>query len=323
MRAAFPGATILRPSVVFGPEDQFFNRFAGMAAVLPFMPVVSGATKFQPVYVGDVADAVMAAITRDDAAGRIYELGGPRAMSMREVLRIRAGAHPPPPPPGGAAGQAGRASRRGSGRCCRRRRITRDQLILLGRDNLVAEGALGLADLGHRGQGGGGDRAGLPGALPGWRVTAAGLRRLIDPYSDLMLGPKAAIPVSRPSDARNLGHENCPNGAERTRAGQFHAVCDAPPGVAMPDHARHGRAPCGRIVAAGVRYGREDAAVRPPRSSASPTSATPAQRRARFRRDLPGLRAGEPPARRPRAARSAACRSARSIARCTTTSRTG
>ncbi len=83
---AFPQATILRPSVVFGPEDQFFNRFATMARMLPFMPVVAGATKFQPVYVGDVADAVMAALDRADAAGRVFELGGPRVLSMREVL---------------------------------------------------------------------------------------------------------------------------------------------------------------------------------------------------------------------------------------------
>ncbi|MFC7539281.1 sugar nucleotide-binding protein [Siccirubricoccus deserti] len=77
VRAAFPQATILRPSIVFGPEDQFFNRFAGMARMLPFMPVVSGATRFQPVYVGDVADAVAAAAEHEEAPGRSYELCGP------------------------------------------------------------------------------------------------------------------------------------------------------------------------------------------------------------------------------------------------------
>ncbi|MCZ8147532.1 MAG: complex I NDUFA9 subunit family protein, partial [Roseomonas sp.] len=87
VRAAFPEATILRPSVVFGPEDQFFNRFAGMA-MLPIMPVVAGGTRFQPVYVGDVADAVIAAIANPAARGKTFELGGPRVMTMREVLRF-------------------------------------------------------------------------------------------------------------------------------------------------------------------------------------------------------------------------------------------
>ena len=71
---------------MFGPEDALFNRFAGMARLLPFMPVICGDTKFQPVYVGDVADAVMAALARPDAAGATYELGGPRVWSMRELL---------------------------------------------------------------------------------------------------------------------------------------------------------------------------------------------------------------------------------------------
>ncbi|WP_198370979.1 complex I NDUFA9 subunit family protein [Roseomonas rosulenta] len=144
--AAFPGATILRPSVVFGPEDQFFNRFAGLAAVLPFMPVVAGETRFQPVYVGDVADAVMAAITRDDTAGRTYELGGPRAMSMREVLEFvlehtQRRRRLVPLPPKLVEFQAR------IGEMLPTPPITRDQLILLGRDNLVAEGARTLADL--------------------------------------------------------------------------------------------------------------------------------------------------------------------------------
>ena len=64
VHAAFPDATILRPSIVFGPEDQFFNRFAALARLSPVMPVISGATRLQPVYVGDVADATMAALAR-------------------------------------------------------------------------------------------------------------------------------------------------------------------------------------------------------------------------------------------------------------------
>ena len=86
VREAFPAATILRPSLVFGTEDQLFNRFAAMARLLPVMPVICGDTRFQPVYVGDVADAVMAALARADAAGAVYELGGPRVLSMRELL---------------------------------------------------------------------------------------------------------------------------------------------------------------------------------------------------------------------------------------------
>jgi NADH dehydrogenase len=147
VRAAFPAATILRPSVVFGPEDQFFNRFAALAALLPVMPVVCGGTRFQPVYVGDVADAVMAAIAREDAQGRTYELGGPRVMTMREVLEfVLEQTHrrrPLLPMPEGLLRLQARL-----GEMLPTPPLTRDQLILLGRDNVVAEGAPGLADLG-------------------------------------------------------------------------------------------------------------------------------------------------------------------------------
>ena len=87
-----PSATILRPSIVFGPEDAFFNRFgamAQMAAAVPFggLPLIGGGkTKFQPVFVGDVADAVCAALDRADARGRTYELGGPRQYSFKDLL---------------------------------------------------------------------------------------------------------------------------------------------------------------------------------------------------------------------------------------------
>jgi NADH dehydrogenase len=146
VRAAFPEATILRPSVVFGPEDGFFNRFAAMGR-LPFMPVVSGATKFQPVFVGDVADAVAAAIARPDARGRTYELGGPRVMTMREVLRFildttRRRRALVDMPMGFMRFQAGLLQRLPSPP------LTQDQLLLLERDNVVADGAPGLAALG-------------------------------------------------------------------------------------------------------------------------------------------------------------------------------
>ncbi|HVJ40582.1 MAG TPA: complex I NDUFA9 subunit family protein [Dongiaceae bacterium] len=87
VRAAFPAATILRPSIVFGPEDNFLNRFAGMAALSPILPVVGGKTRFQPVYVGDVAQAVVAALQRADTAGQLYELGGPRVYRFRDLLQ--------------------------------------------------------------------------------------------------------------------------------------------------------------------------------------------------------------------------------------------
>jgi NADH dehydrogenase len=87
VRARVPSATILRPSIVFGPEDNFFNRFADMAKFSPLLPLIGGGkTKFQPVHVQDVADAVVAAFTRADAAGRTYELGGPRVYTFRELL---------------------------------------------------------------------------------------------------------------------------------------------------------------------------------------------------------------------------------------------
>jgi NADH dehydrogenase len=85
--AAVPSATIMRPSVVFGPEDQFTNRFAALARISPFLPLIGGgATKMQPVYVGDVANAVADAVDGKAKAGAIYELGGPEILSMREIM---------------------------------------------------------------------------------------------------------------------------------------------------------------------------------------------------------------------------------------------
>lgn len=84
----FPKATILRPSVVFGPEDEFFNMFARLSTVLPVLPLVGGGhTKFQPVYVGDIADAVMKAIATSGSEGDVYELGGPEILSFRQIYQ--------------------------------------------------------------------------------------------------------------------------------------------------------------------------------------------------------------------------------------------
>ena len=148
VRHAFPAATILRPSIVFGPEDGFFNRFAALSRFLPALPLYGGGhTRFQPVYVCDVADAIVAAIDTPAAAGQIYELGGPQTYSFADLMRVTL-------------------------REIRRRRLllplpfavgsvqaalfellpnpplTRDQLRQLRRDNVVAPGALGLSDLG-------------------------------------------------------------------------------------------------------------------------------------------------------------------------------
>ncbi len=88
VRDAFPAATILRPSIIFGPEDNFFNQFARMAAALPFLPLIGGGkTLFQPVYVGDVAAAVLACCERADTQGLTYELGGPEAMSFKQLMQ--------------------------------------------------------------------------------------------------------------------------------------------------------------------------------------------------------------------------------------------
>lgn len=89
VRRALPQAAILRPSIVFGPEDTFFNRFADMAKFAPALPLIGGGkTKLQPVYVGDVAEAVANAIDRADARGRVFELGGPRIYTFKELLQF-------------------------------------------------------------------------------------------------------------------------------------------------------------------------------------------------------------------------------------------
>ncbi|MGD9656069.1 MAG: complex I NDUFA9 subunit family protein [Methylocystis sp.] len=86
MLAAIPSAVILRPSVIFGPEDDFFNRFATMARYFSAVPIVGADTKFQPVYVGDVAEAVAAALAGRAKPGAVYELGGPEVKSFAEIV---------------------------------------------------------------------------------------------------------------------------------------------------------------------------------------------------------------------------------------------
>ena len=140
VRAAFPHATILRPSIIFGREDAFINRFAGLIRMLPIVPVIGAETKFQPVFVGDVARAVVAAL--QGPGGQTFELGGPQVFSMLQLNEwiAKATGHnklfvPVPDAaakllsfiPGGP--------------------ISGDQLKMLGSDNVVS-GADGLAALG-------------------------------------------------------------------------------------------------------------------------------------------------------------------------------
>jgi NADH dehydrogenase len=146
VRAAFPTAAILRPSIVFGPEDAFFNRFAAMAQMLPFMPVICGGTRFQPVYVADVADAVMAVLDRAPGGG-LWELGGPKVWSFRDllayILKVTQRARPLLDIPLPLARLQARLAEYAPGKP-----FTRDQLLLLQRDNVVSEGAADLASLG-------------------------------------------------------------------------------------------------------------------------------------------------------------------------------
>ncbi|MBO42448.1 MAG: complex I NDUFA9 subunit family protein [Rhodospirillaceae bacterium] len=163
VRAAFGSAVVFRPSVVFGPQDDFFNRFAEMVCVAPALPIFGcplpsirngtldcygdGGTKFQPIYAGDLADAIVQVIDSNNVLDRTYELGGPQVYSFKEILdlilletgRRRLLVPLPfwiasivafftellPVPP-----------------------LTRDQVILLRSDNVVNEGSFSLADLG-------------------------------------------------------------------------------------------------------------------------------------------------------------------------------
>jgi NADH dehydrogenase len=148
VRDAFPTATILRPSIIFGPEDRFFNMFAEMAMFSPALPLIGGGeTRFQPVYVGDVADAVVRCIDDPATAGRTYELGGPKVCTFRALLEmllaeIRRHRLLLDIPFGIASLQARLMS------IIPGAPLTPDQVELLKSDNIVAAGALTLETLG-------------------------------------------------------------------------------------------------------------------------------------------------------------------------------
>tara|TARA_R110000782_G_scaffold167129_2_gene259067 strand:+ start:16896 stop:17834 length:939 start_codon:yes stop_codon:yes gene_type:complete len=148
VRAAFKQAVIIRPSILFGREDQFTNRFAGLIRMMPVLPVIAGKTKFQPVYAVDVARAVAAAVVDAKAhAGKIFELGGPQVLSMAEInqwLAQHIGHHPTMVAvPDCVSAAMARFTGWLPGAP-----ITLDQWRMLGQDNVVAPKARGLADLG-------------------------------------------------------------------------------------------------------------------------------------------------------------------------------
>jgi len=148
MREAFPNAVVLRPSIIFGPEDGFFNKFAAMARYLPVLPLVGGGhTRFQPVFVGDVAQAIVKALASEEARGRTFELGGPSIYSFKELLQLilrETGRKRllVPLPFGIASVKAAFLQ------IMPNPILTMDQVKLLKKDNVVAPTAAGLADLG-------------------------------------------------------------------------------------------------------------------------------------------------------------------------------
>ncbi len=163
VREEYPDATILRPSLIFGPEDQFFNKFAAMARLFPVLPLIGGGhTRFQPVYVADVANAIISALGQDEARGQTYELGGPSVYSFKDLLQYilrETGRHNLllPVPFGPAMLMAlGLSVARAVPETVRQifkavsppPLLTMDQVRMLKSDVVVHDGARGLADLG-------------------------------------------------------------------------------------------------------------------------------------------------------------------------------
>lgn len=148
VKAAFPSATILRPGILFGAEDNFYNQFARMACFSPLLPLIGGGkTRFQPLFVADAARAVVAAMETPDSSGKTYELGGPRVYSFREMLEyILRITHRSPfllPLPFGVATLIGAV-----GEWMPTPFLTRDQVKMLQYDNVVDKEARTLAELG-------------------------------------------------------------------------------------------------------------------------------------------------------------------------------
>ena len=183
VRAAFPAAVILRPSLVFGPEDDFFNRFAGLARISPILPLIGGGrTKFQPVFVGDVASAVSTALLSEKARGKTYELGGPMTYSFKQLMQIvcreTGRKRLLVPLPFGLA-----LFKSFFLQMAPRPLLTPDQVRLLRHDNVVSPTALTLSDLGITPNS---VEAEVPSYL--WRFRAKG------EYADLADGAKFRTP---------------------------------------------------------------------------------------------------------------------------------
>lgn len=139
--AAVPSATIFRPSVMFGPEDQFTNRFAALARLSPVLPLIGGSTRMQPVYVGDVATGIADAVDGKAKAGATYELGGPEVLTMREIIEaiVRIANRKPTlvPLSFGLARLNAAFLQFAPGAL----KLTPDQVTLLERDNVVSDAA--------------------------------------------------------------------------------------------------------------------------------------------------------------------------------------
>jgi NADH dehydrogenase len=152
-RRHVPTARIIRPSVLFGPEDDFFNRFANMTGWSPFLPLIGGGkTRMQPAYVADVAEAIARCLDDDATAGQTYELGGPAIYSFKELmeltLRETHRSRMLLPMPFFVAGLIGTAGDIQAAILPMKPILTSDQVLLLGSDNVVASGAQGFGALG-------------------------------------------------------------------------------------------------------------------------------------------------------------------------------
>ena len=148
VRDAYASATVFRPSLVFGPEDDFFNRFGWLARMSPVLPLIGGGkTRFQPVYVGDVAQAIVQVLAKPETAGKVFELAGPQVYTFKEIMQLvlretRRKRILLPLPFGIARIQAMFLG------LLPKPLLTLDQVRMLATDNVPSDGSLGLRDLG-------------------------------------------------------------------------------------------------------------------------------------------------------------------------------
>ena len=187
VRRAIPTSTVLRPSIVFGPEDKFFNRFGAMAAISPVLPMMGGASRFQPVYAGDVGQAVAEAMKpARGAAGRTYELGGPGVYSFRELMELmlhevhrKRALVEVPAPVAALLGSLGDLQARVLPFAPP---VTSDQVKLLKRDNVCDPAAPGLSALGV-------EPTSLEAVLPTYLWTFRSGGQFAQPEGDNAAGP--------------------------------------------------------------------------------------------------------------------------------------